>query len=90
MELIEPSEDERCFAQVLIEDRHGTYNEEESFETSRGTVVLRYTTVGLHSGEPDYAEVISTPEGVIALPMVIALIPNQKVPVCLTEGSVGM
>jgi len=82
--------DDRCFARILVEDRNGTYNEDETLETSRGPVVVRYTTVGLHSNAPDYAEVVSVPEGVVALPMVLDLVPDEKRPICLMDGGVGM
>jgi len=74
--------DGACFAYVHVLDRPGTYNRVDTVETIHGPVSVRYIT---HGGVslPDEAEVVGTPQNVIADPWGTELIPGEPVPICL-------
>ena len=67
MTLIGP--DGSCFERVQIDNTFGWYNETETLATDHGKVSIEYTTKGGHApGNPDYADVLSVPPGVAAVP----------------------
>lgn len=73
-----------CFADVKVLDISGVYHKDVILATSKGNVVVRYTTIAQHA-QPDVAEVISTPENVIAVPYFLELKPNEVSTICLIE-----
>lgn len=78
--------DGHCFAVVVIENRLGTYNRDETLATDHGAVVVNYTTVGGHQpGDDDQVSVVSLPDGVMADPMHIALPDGDTGRICLLE-----
>lgn len=83
MTLVEPG-GPGCFADIVIVDLVGVYNEDVPLETSLGTVVVRYTTLTSHA-DPDMAEVMSLPPNVLAEPLSLRLTPSQASRVCLME-----
>ena len=75
-----------CFAVVVIENRLGVYNEDETLQTDHGPVVLHYHTVRGHQpGDDDEIAVVSLPDGVTADPMEMALPDGETGRVCLME-----
>ena len=75
-----------CFAVVVIENRRGLYNRDETLETARGPVTLHYRTVGGHNAvDSDVVEVVSLPPGVIADPMRLDLPDGDTGQVCLLD-----
>lgn len=84
---LEPARD-RCFAVVRITDISGTYNESETLETEHGPVVIRYTTVGTHSFDPDFVDVLSTPPGVVAVPVSLKLVDGPNNEICLIRADI--
>lgn len=75
-----------CFAVVVIENRLGAYNRDETLQTEHGPVVLHYHTVRGHQpGDDDEITVVSLPDGVMADPMQMALPDGQTGRVCLME-----
>lgn len=75
-----------CFAVVVIENRAGSYNADESLDTIHGPVVLRYRTVGGHNAvDADEVTVILLPDDVAAVPMAMALPDGETGMVCLIE-----
>ena len=83
MSVIEPG-GPGCFADVLIVDRAGVYNADVALETSLGTVVVRYDTRTNHA-DPDFAEVMSLPQNVVAQPPSLDLVPSETSVMCLIE-----
>jgi hypothetical protein len=79
-----------CFAVVVINNTSGRYNSDEALDTTRGTVVLRYHTVGGHNAtDADEVTVVSLPDGVLADPEFMALPDGETGRVCLIRF-VGM
>ena len=75
-----------CFAVVVIENRLGVYNEDETLQTDHGPVTLHYHTVRGHQpGDDDEIAVVSLPDGVTADPMAMALPDGETGRVCLME-----
>lgn len=75
-----------CFAVVAIENRSGSYNQDETLETTHGPVVLHYRTIGGHNAlDHDEVTVISLPDGVTADPSFMALPDGETGRICLAE-----
>ena len=75
-----------CFAVVVIENRLGVYNRDETLDTGLGPVVLHYHTVRGHQpGDDDEITVLSLPDGVTADPMRMDLPDGETGRVCLME-----
>jgi hypothetical protein len=75
-----------CFAVVVIENRLGVYNRDETLETGRGPVVINYRTVGGHNlTDADQVQVLSLPDGVMADPTQIDLPDGATGRICLME-----
>jgi hypothetical protein len=75
-----------CFAVVVIENRLGVYNRDETLETDHGPVVLHYHTVRGHQpGDDDEIAVVSLPDGVMADPMQMDLPDGDTGRICLME-----
>lgn len=81
--LVEPGSP-GCFADVHIIDLPGVYNEDVALETSLGVVVVQYKTMTDHA-DPDFAEVMSLPQNVVAHPPQLDLVPDQVSVICLLE-----
>lgn len=75
-----------CFAVVVIENRIGVYNRDETLTTAHGPVTLHYHTVGGHNAtDADQVQVVSLPDGVMADPMWMDLPDGDTGRVCLME-----
>lgn len=75
-----------CFAVVVIENRFGLYNRDETLQTDHGAVTLNYRTVRGHQpGDDDEISVMSLPDGVSADPMMLTLPDGETGQVCLME-----
>lgn len=83
MTIEEPGRD-HCVADLRINDRIGVYNEVETHATSIGPVVAEYTTEG-GQGEPDFVEVLSTPEGTVAVPPRLQLESGDQNLICIMK-----
>ena len=85
MSIEEPGrKDMGCFADLRIADRVGGYNRAETHQTSMGPVVAQYTTEG-GQGEPDFVEILATPEGTIAVPRRLQLESGDQNLICLMK-----
>ena len=75
-----------CFAVVVIENRLGVYNRDETLQTDHGPVTLHYHTVRGHQpGDDDEVAVVSLPDGVTADPMRMTIPDGETGWVCLME-----
>lgn len=75
-----------CFAVVVVENRFGTYDRDETLETEHGPVVLHYDTVGGHNvTDADKIAVVALPDGIAAEPMNMDLPDGDTGRVCLME-----
>ena len=75
-----------CFAVVVVENRAGSYNRDETLETAQGPVVVNYHTVGGHqAGDDDQVQIMSLPDGVTADPMRMDLPDGDTGQICLME-----
>ncbi len=75
-----------CFAVVVVVNRYGVYNADETLETDHGAVVVNYDTIGGHNAiDADLVKVVSLPDGVTADPMEMALPDGETGRICLLE-----
>ncbi|NJL70362.1 MAG: hypothetical protein HC888_01530 [Candidatus Competibacteraceae bacterium] len=75
-----------CFAVVVVENRYGVYDRDETLQTVHGPVTVRYDTVGGHNAtDADKVTVLALPDGVTADPMRMDLPDGETGRVCLME-----
>lgn len=76
--------DEACEARIAVYNIAGRYTGEETLQTERGPVLLRYETVGNHTaGDDDMVEVLALPDGLHADPMMAGVRDGDVLRICL-------